>query len=156
MKNGVFWIVTPCGSCKNRRIGGTWLLLHQGDKSMLVAACVVPSSPIFVTLMKEAPGSSETSVLTRATWRNNPEDTILHVLHRFAPLGCLLTYGLETVFSTEVIGMIHLHARLHDLNSSGSVAVAIRSKYKGTSSLWSLLSFHVSSKSIQRFSILNM
>jgi hypothetical protein len=24
LKNGVFWVVTPCGSCKNRRFGGTW------------------------------------------------------------------------------------------------------------------------------------
>jgi hypothetical protein len=23
MKNGVFWDVTPCGSCTNRRFGGT-------------------------------------------------------------------------------------------------------------------------------------
>jgi hypothetical protein len=33
MKNGVFWDVTPCGSCKNRRFGETWRLLHQGDKN---------------------------------------------------------------------------------------------------------------------------
>jgi hypothetical protein len=26
IKNGVFWVVTPCGSCKNRRFGGTWRL----------------------------------------------------------------------------------------------------------------------------------
>jgi hypothetical protein len=32
-KNGVFWVVTQCGSCKNRRFGGTWRLLHQGDKN---------------------------------------------------------------------------------------------------------------------------
>jgi hypothetical protein len=39
-------------------------------RRLLVTASVVLSSPILVTLMKEALSSSETSVLTRATRRN--------------------------------------------------------------------------------------
>jgi hypothetical protein len=30
MKNGVFWDVTPYGSCKNRRFRGNYRLHHQG------------------------------------------------------------------------------------------------------------------------------
>jgi hypothetical protein len=43
MKNGVFWVVTQCGSCKN-------LVFLRSVRRLLVAACVVPSSPIFCHL----------------------------------------------------------------------------------------------------------
>jgi hypothetical protein len=82
MKNGVFWDVTPCGSCKNRSFGRTYRLHDLSDKNrwtknnvvflhrargLLVTASIVPSSPILVNLMKEALSSSEIWVLTRAT-----------------------------------------------------------------------------------------
>jgi hypothetical protein len=46
-----------------------------------VTANDVPTSRILFTPMMEAIPSSETSVLTRATWWHIPEDGILHKWH---------------------------------------------------------------------------
>jgi hypothetical protein len=60
----------------------------------LVTDSVVPISPILVTVMMQALRSFETSVLTRATRRNIPEEDIFHSHH------CknLKSYNILSVF----------------------------------------------------------
>jgi hypothetical protein len=102
MKNAVFWNVTQCGSCRIRLFGGVSHFHHQGNSSrlaknvrsnwqpkhaakkskrfpLLVAANVVSSSSIVVTLMLEMIFSPETSILTRVAQCNILEDEILHL-----------------------------------------------------------------------------
>jgi hypothetical protein len=82
MKNGVFWDVMSCGSCNKRRFGGNQRLHLQRGKNpsvrRLLITANIPSSQILANVMLEAVRSAETSVLTRATRRNIPEDGILH------------------------------------------------------------------------------
>jgi hypothetical protein len=44
MKNDVFWDVMLCGSCKNRRFGGTSRRLHQGDKNFELGTTLAVTS----------------------------------------------------------------------------------------------------------------
>jgi hypothetical protein len=87
MKNAIFWDVTPCGFRKNRRFEGTYrlrrhriIIFLRRVLRVLVIAKVVFRSLIHVILIMEAKRSSETSVLTRVTRRNIPEECILNVI----------------------------------------------------------------------------
>jgi hypothetical protein len=69
------WFQKHVVTCTILRFSRRWLW-RMASSGML--RCVA------VTLMKEVLSSSETSVLTRATWRNIPEDAILHVVTSIA------------------------------------------------------------------------
>jgi hypothetical protein len=87
LKNAIFWDVTLCGPFKNRRFGVTACIIRVHiifirSVGRLLDTANIPSSPSLVTVMMVVLRFSETSLLTRVTWRKIPEDGILHSYRR--------------------------------------------------------------------------
>jgi hypothetical protein len=145
MKNGVFWYVMPCGSYKNRSFGelsasfirvtrigelGTTLAVTSNRRKLRRNK---KCSLIPVNLMKEALSSSETSVLTRATRRNIPEDIILHS-HRCENLKSYLPIsvhnGARSSVMVKALGYKPKGRGFETSNKTGIYSASNRNEYQ--------------------------
>jgi hypothetical protein len=127
VKNVIFWDIMSCGSYKNQHFGGMFHLHDQDGGDMFLQSvtsykCRMASHPrrehssykiLFIqvnfmcactdsryrTLGNVAIRSSETLILTRATWHHIPEEGILHSHHHenFKSYICLSMFRQQTI-----------------------------------------------------------
>jgi hypothetical protein len=115
MKDGVFWIATPCSSERARRFGGTWRLHLQGWKvsqarnqqkliSSLSLVLLVTYLAYFSALKMEATCSFESSVEFQqiCTRRYIPEDRTLLIGFEVPTAGAVKSRALLAACFMEV------------------------------------------------------
>jgi hypothetical protein len=96
---------------------------------------VVPSSPILVTMIKEALRSSETSILIRSTLLNIPEDTILYS-HRREKLKSYKNFLFWKILETTALGRSNLKGVRHHKTQYYMKNLTRNSYWRSTFYLW--------------------
>jgi hypothetical protein len=94
-------ICVPYIKCRFLSCGAVWLSLSV--LQLLFAANVVPSWLILFTLKMEPILYSETSDITKVTWRHRPEGGILHSRHSEILKSYLTPYSIRNFFASEFV-----------------------------------------------------
>jgi hypothetical protein len=110
----IFWEMTPCGSYKNRRFGGSYCLVEYSTSRCLYKSLQLRSVTCShsCTLKMEAIRSSETSVLIRATRCHLPEDDNHHS-HRRGNLKSYISAWSLSVLATFIVLSQKINANIY-------------------------------------------
>jgi hypothetical protein len=126
VKNAIFWDVTPCGSCKNRRFGGTNGLHNHAERISELGKTLAVTRKLLLVTVNVVPSSLNDSTLRMKAIRpsrNNAPITVLetrriHIVSFRKRPGRKLLFETKPLRSGKAFSPLRFHYKkilLHSL-----------------------------------------